>query len=564
MNKIGEYVKKYDILIFIALGFLLYFPALYFNFIIDDIPLILNNEYLNGSSSISFFDFFIPKFVRKDIYIPFTFIIYWLISKFFGANAFVFHFVDIFFYLSSSIALFYLLKRIINNYSIVFFAVILYLLHPCHIECTAWISAMGYNISALFFYLSFLFFIIAFDEDKKVNYIYSILFYIFAILSQPIAVTLPAILFLWVFCFRRDKLKESVLFIFSYVPFLLIYLFLFKNTVSNSYRFSEFIAHSFIDKILTVGHYIFNSFFPFYLQPYFVTTNNNFYLFCSIIGLLLLFFLMFRRDKFFLFFIGFYIISLLPYLGIFFENLWILSDRYLCIAVIPSSVCISYFCIYFFTKFSSKILLKNLIYIFFLISYLFSFLFYIPIWKNDVIFWNYSYSQNSDNIFCMDAYGSLLFNQKKYIECSLLADKMIQKYPELPFGYRLKLNSLMALKKFDDGLIICSNFFEKMQKKFDNYLYEPCIYFFDIYINLRQYDKALESLKLAEEKCKEYSLLNNLNMKLFFYERYYHLANVYLQTNRQDKVKEICEKMLEINPNDEKSRELLDGLGNKK
>ena len=77
MNKILENIKKYDILIFIILGFLLYFPSLFFNFLdFDDFQYVINNEYLNGSSSIKFFDFFIPKFVRDDIYIPLTFIIY--------------------------------------------------------------------------------------------------------------------------------------------------------------------------------------------------------------------------------------------------------------------------------------------------------------------------------------------------------------------------------------------------------------------------------------------------------------------------------------------------------
>ena len=73
----------------------------------------------------------------------------------------------------------------------------LYILHPCHVECVAWISAMGYNIASLFFFLSFLYFMSAVDENKKLNYIYSVVFYIFAILGQPVAVTLPAILFLW-------------------------------------------------------------------------------------------------------------------------------------------------------------------------------------------------------------------------------------------------------------------------------------------------------------------------------------------------------------------------------
>ena len=203
MNKFLEYIKKYDVLILLIFGLLIYYPSLFYDVLsYDDLPYIVNNEYLNGRVSVNFSDFFVPNLICKDIYTPLSFIIYWLIIHIFGINAFVFHFVNVLFYILSSVVLFYLLKKIINNYSIVFFATVLYILHPCHVECVAWISAMGYNIASLFFFLSFLYFMSAVDENKKLNYIYSVVFYIFAILGQPVAVTLPAILVLWLYCFR--------------------------------------------------------------------------------------------------------------------------------------------------------------------------------------------------------------------------------------------------------------------------------------------------------------------------------------------------------------------------
>ena len=45
------------------------------------------------------------------------------------------------------------------------------------------------------------------------------------------------------------------------------------------------------------------------------------------------------------------------------------------------------------------------------------------------------------------------------------------------------------------------------------------------------------------------------------YEAYYNLGFLYLQTNRQNKAKEIFEKMLKINPNDEQIKQLLNSLG---
>ena len=315
MNKIVENIKKYDILILVIIGILLYFPSLFYDILsYDDMPFIIKNEYLNGLKHISFYQFFIPNYIVESIYTPFTFIIYWLILKIFGTNAFAFHFVNIFFYLSSSIVLFYLLKKIINNYYIVFFATILYILHPVHIECTAWISAMGYNIASLFVFLSFLYFIIAFDEKNKLNYIYSVIFYILAILSQPIAVTLPAILFLWVFCFRKERLKELVIFIFSYIPFLFVYVYLYSQTILKTFRFNlkDF---SVLEKFSISGFYLFNSFIPINLCPIQPIPNL-----CFIISLLifLLFVYLFRKNNIFIFFVCLGLITIFPYLNILF------------------------------------------------------------------------------------------------------------------------------------------------------------------------------------------------------------------------------------------------------
>ena len=336
MNKIFEYIKKYDVLILVILGIILYFPSLSYDILsYDDIPYIIQNEYLNGSLSINFHQFFIPNFVMSSIYTPLTFLVYWLIIKIFGISPFAFHFVNILFYISSTIALFYLLKKIISNYSVVFFAVILYILHPSHIECTVWISAMGYSIAVFFFYFSFLYFILGFDENKKINYIYSIIFYILAILSQPIAVTLPAILVLWVYCFRRERLKESVKYICAYIPFLFIYLYLYRQTILLNNRFITVNYDLFKKKFSIFGFDIFNSFIPINLCP--IQPIPAFYFIISIL-IFFLFVYLFRKNNVFLFFIFFGLITIFPYLNILFNIVIPLADRYLVLYSVSSCV----------------------------------------------------------------------------------------------------------------------------------------------------------------------------------------------------------------------------------
>ena len=671
MSKFFEFIKKYDIYIILTLVLLLYFPVFFYDFVYDDVSYIINNQYINGRVSLSFFDFFIPNFIMNAIYTPFTFIISCLTLKLFGDNSFAFHFVNIFFYILSLIALYFLLKKIINNDAISFFATVLYILHPCHIECVAWISAMGYNISALFFFLSFYYFIIAFDENKKLNYFYSVIFYILAILSQPIAVPLPAILFLWVCCFRKEKLKEAIIPMFSYIPFLFIYLYLYHQTVLKTDRF-VFIKYTILEKFSILGFDIFNSFIPINLCP--IQPIPNIFFIIPLI-IFILFCIYFRKRTKYLFFLGFIIISLLPYSNIFFSMYVPLADRYLLFTSISSSILISYLSFYVLEKFKDRILLKYISYIFFVFIYLFSFLFYLPIWKNDRILFNYAYSINPNNVTCAKSHGDFLLEDKEYDKALILSDKMIKIYPSYVEFYDIKIRALMGK---NDKISAKKLSYELLKLSNNNWRY--CLYLFDIYIFLYDYENASIALNRAEylaniddiykndilelfldrkmvlsfinaesneffeafkifsnnfqllqdngdfvkilektdytsreEICLNYlkkynkysksiirflsclymqemykdnaskimkSLLNDMNKaqefinkgendsaekvylniiskNKYMYQAYYNLGILYLQTDRKEKAKEIFDKILKINPNDEKVKDIL-------
>ena len=46
MDKFFEYIKKYDILILVIFGWLIYFPVFFYDILsYDDLPYIVNNQY---------------------------------------------------------------------------------------------------------------------------------------------------------------------------------------------------------------------------------------------------------------------------------------------------------------------------------------------------------------------------------------------------------------------------------------------------------------------------------------------------------------------------------------
>ena len=498
MSKFFEFIKKYDIYIILILVLLLYFPVFFYNFLnVDDIPFILNNQYLNGRYPINFFEFFIPNFITDAIYTPFTFIIYWLIIKLFGNSSFVFHFVNVFFYSFSCVVLLFLLKKILKNDLISFLATILYVIHPCHVEYVVWIAALGYNISSLFFFLSFKYFISVFDENKNLKYIILfLLFYALAILSQPIAITLPVILFIWVYFCKKDRLKESIKYFIPTFFIAIIYVYISHSVMNTDSRFSD-LSYSFLEKIQILGRYLFNSFLSF--QPMSVYPLPSIYFLIPVI-IFFIVFIFVKKDNLFYFWILWYIIAILPYSSLFFNIEVAITDRYLMLSSVATCVALSYLSIFIFNKVKNSNVLRFFFPVFFFIFYLIVSILYIPIWKNDDIFCTYAYNLNPNSYRVMQGFSYKLIREKKFSEALYIADKMIKDQPKAFGGYNSKIISLIAVGNLKEALDLCFDFLKINPNSYNIYMH-----MFRIYFNMNDYDNAEKSITTAEELHKKYN-----------------------------------------------------------
>ena len=79
---------------------------------------------------------------------------------------------------------------------------------------------------------------------------------------------------------------------------------------------------------------------------------------------------------------------------------------------------------------------------------------------------------------------------------------------------------------------------------------------------LKEMDKAQESINKGDNNSSEKIYLDIIKKNKYMYEAYYNLGILYLQTNRQVEAKNIFNKILEINPNDEQIMQILLSLGN--
>lgn len=512
MNKIFEFIRKYDILILIILGILLYFPVFSFGFIgLDDTSfLVVKNQYLNGKVALNFFDFFKPKFVVEAVYIPFTFIIYWVVINFFGQNASALHFANIFFYLLSCVALLILLKKIIKNDFISFCATLLFLIHPIHVEYVVWIATLGYNIASFFAFLSMIFFISAFDENKKLYYIFSSIFYLLSVLSQPATVVFCVFPIIWVYFFRKEKFLNSIKYFIPNCLISVVYIYLSYMTM-ETVRFNR-LSYSFLEKLQIFGRYLINSFFPIFQMP--IYSLPSIWYLIPLCILIIIFVLIKKYDlvKNYnqLYFWGlWYIISILPYSHFIYTIETPITDRYLMLPSVTSCVALSYLCVFIFNKLKNSNLLRFFIPSVFYIFYLISSILYMPVWKDSKFFWNYAYNMNQ--IDTSSGFATfILLTEGRFQEAIVIADELIDKKPKSYDGYDIKIQGLIGLLEFKKALDVCI----ECKNIKPNY-YKVYIHFFTSYFNMGDYDKAEESLVNAEKLYKEYNYTKEDYTKTF-------------------------------------------------
>ncbi len=214
---------KKRLLILILFSLIIFSNSLFNKFVWVDHTQIVQEEHI-----IQGFDGFIDTFfsvmsgfsasVKGGYYRPiinlFHSIDYWI----WGPNPFGFHLTNVLAHTLTGIVLYLVLLRVIAIEPVAFLASLFFLAHPIHTEAVSWISGRGDMVFALFYLLSLLFYLKAGSSGNKLsnpplppffkvgNYLYSGAFFLLALLSKEMALTLPLIIILYDVCFRlRDK-----------------------------------------------------------------------------------------------------------------------------------------------------------------------------------------------------------------------------------------------------------------------------------------------------------------------------------------------------------------------
>ena len=217
-----------------------YYNSLNAPFTFDDISKIVENTDIQKLSNlktklvypygkIRFFNRNDPS--RPIVYLTFT------LNYYFGKlNTFGYHLFNLVIHIFNAILLFFLTKKIVfylykKDFVVFsFFVALFFAVHPINTSAVTYIFSRS-DILATFFYISSLmFFIKTFEKNKKL-YVFSLMCFIFALLSKQIAVTLPAVVLIFDYIFLSDfSIKKTIEKKYYHIPFwiLLIIYVLFR------------------------------------------------------------------------------------------------------------------------------------------------------------------------------------------------------------------------------------------------------------------------------------------------------------------------------------------------
>ncbi len=173
---------------------------------IDDAFLIVRNLGVHGVTRENLRHIFTT--FDPELYIPLTLFTFQLDYMLGSLNPTVFHFTNLFLHTLNALLVGWFLLLLTGQRTGALIAGLLFAVHPLHTEAVVWIAGRKDLLSTFFFLLSLIFYL---RRETRASYAWSLCFFLCALLSKAMAVTLPLVLVLIDVLHRKQPLRWRVL-----------------------------------------------------------------------------------------------------------------------------------------------------------------------------------------------------------------------------------------------------------------------------------------------------------------------------------------------------------------
>jgi len=197
---------------------LAFYPSLnclFANF--DDNVLVVRNAAITRLSVDNLAAFF--THAHYGLYHPLVLVSYAVEFHWFGLFPGIYHATNLCLHLLNGLLVFWLFFFLTRRALTAWIVAILFSIHPLHVESVAWISERKDMLYAFFFLGACVSYLYYLKDRQKRHYLATLSLFVLSLLAKPMAITLPAILFLldW---YAGEREKRSA--IVDKIPFLVL------------------------------------------------------------------------------------------------------------------------------------------------------------------------------------------------------------------------------------------------------------------------------------------------------------------------------------------------------
>lgn len=352
--------EKYLLPTLVLVTLTVYLPALWCGFVdFDDPAMVVNNLYVQSGFTIEGIRWAFTTGYMAN-WIPLSWLSHMIDVQLFGMNPAAHHATNVFLHIANTMLLFLFLKKTSAAPWQSAAIASLFALHPLHVESVAWIAERKDVLSGFFWMLTLYAYCRYIEKPEAGRYLTVLGVFALGLLAKPMLVTLPVILLfldLWPFgrvSQRLDTLPASKLRIVAEkIPLLL--LSLFSSLITYWAQSADGVSYQGYTLAARAGRacvsyltYLWMTVWPLNLAviyPFDKYPPTQFKMLGSLLILLFISVLAFclrRRFPYLLVGWGWYLISLLPVIGLIQIGQHSVADRYTYLPLIGIFIMISW------------------------------------------------------------------------------------------------------------------------------------------------------------------------------------------------------------------------------
>lgn len=311
----------------------------------DDPAYVLNNEHITGLDWRKIIELFRVDSRVFDTFTPLTLLSFAIEHELVGIEPMLYHIDNLLLHLFNTVLVFLICHHLSVRGTAAFLIAALFAIHPMHVESVAWISGRKDVLYAFFYLLALLTYI----WHQRLNnnnthrrqwHVWSIIFFLLALLAKPQAITLPLVLPLIDWQMGLRPFKQNWLEKMPYFLLAVIFTFLALN-FQNPNELVHWLAQVKLSA-KALAYYIFKFFLPIRLSalhPFTAYAKDTmlWYEWIPYIFLIPLLLLTYKHQRFrkpVLFGLTFFFIQILPTLHLIKLNSSLYYERFTYLAYV--------------------------------------------------------------------------------------------------------------------------------------------------------------------------------------------------------------------------------------